>query len=213
MKSEMPFLGVSSPARRAALRPILADFRPSDAPDFERVVLALWDEARFREERHAVIDLCQVRFCKPFQTPERLSLYRHMVVTGAWWDLVDEIAAHLVGGILGSHRDVVTPTVRAWAVDPDLWLRRTAILAQIRHRDETDVALLTDVLEANLEDSLHGREFWIRKAAGWALRSYAPTDPGFVVGFVREHQDRMSGLSVREAFKHLGGVQALKPTL
>jgi 3-methyladenine DNA glycosylase AlkD len=93
--------------------------------------------------------------------------------------------------------------LRADAVDDDLWVRRVAILAQLKHRDETDVELLADVLDANLDGSLHGREFFIRKAIGWALRQHARVDPGWVRAFVEARGDRLSGLSRREALKHL----------
>ncbi len=107
-----------------------------------------------------------------------LDLYRHLVVTGAWWDHVDEVAAHLVGGVLAGHRTVVTPVMRAWARDDDLWVRRTAVLSQLRHGADTDTALLHDVIEANLDD----RSFWLRKAIGWALREVLLDEPGVGAG-------------------------------
>jgi 3-methyladenine DNA glycosylase AlkD len=45
--------------------------------------------------------------------------------------------------------------------------------------------------------------FWLRKAIGWALRDFARTDPDWVRAEVLRHGDRMSGLSRREALKHL----------
>ena len=132
-----------------------------------------------------------------------LALYRHLVVSGAWWDYVDVVAADRVGPILLRHRAAVTPLLRADAVDDHLWVRRTAILAQLKHREETDLELLADVIDANLEGSLHGREFFIRKAIGWALRQHARVDPEWVRGFVESRGDRLSGLSRREALKHL----------
>ncbi len=78
------------------------------------------------------------------------------------------------------------------------------MLSQLRRKAGTDVDLLRLALEQNLEDSLHGREFFIRKAVGWALRQHARTDPDWVRSFVAEHEDRLSGLSRREALKHLG---------
>ena len=44
--------------------------------------------------------LARHRVAAPWQDPAALDLYRHLIVTGAWWDVVDEIAAHLVGGVL-----------------------------------------------------------------------------------------------------------------
>jgi 3-methyladenine DNA glycosylase AlkD len=50
---------------------------------------------------------------------------------------------------------------------------------------------------------MHEKEFFIRKAIGWALRDHARTAPESVRRFVIEHRDQMSGLSFREATKHL----------
>lgn len=125
--------------------------------------------------------------------------------TGAWWDVVDEIAAHLVGQVLLDHRADTTPVMDAWSVDAgSLWVRRTAMLAQLRHAGGTDTDLLARVLTANLDDTAYGREFFVRKALGWALRQHARTDPAWVRAYVDTHADRLSGLSRREALKHLG---------
>jgi len=51
----------------------------------------------------------------------------------------------------------------------------------------------------NLSDT----DFFIRKAIGWALREYAKTEPQWVLAYIREHRDDMSGLTAREATKHL----------
>ena len=47
-------------------------------------------------------------------------------------------------------------------------------------------------------------EFFIRKVIGWALREYAKVDPDWVRTFVADHDDQLSGLSKREALKHVG---------
>jgi 3-methyladenine DNA glycosylase AlkD len=90
--------------------------------------------------------------------------------------------------------------MHAWAVDEDLWVRRTAVLCQLNHRADTDVDLLGGAVEANVDD----RSFWLRKAIGWALREHAKTDPDWVRAEVDRLGDRLSGLSRREATKHLG---------
>ena len=66
-------------------------------------------------------------------------------------------------------------------------------------KDRTDVPLLAMAVEANLDD----RDFFLRKAIGWALRQHARTDPDWVRAFVEVHDDQLSGLSRREALKHL----------
>jgi 3-methyladenine DNA glycosylase AlkD len=203
MKSAMPFRGVSSVPLARICRAVFDAERLKDRAAWEAAVRTLWDDAEHREERYAALALAGHRYYRDLQGPSTLDLYRHLVLTGAWWDLVDPVAAHRVGGILRSHHGEVAPVLRAWARDGDLWVRRTAVLAQLGSRAGTDTELLRFVLESNLEDSRHGRQFFIRKALGWALREYAKTDPDWVRAFVAEHQGRLSGLSRREALKHL----------
>jgi 3-methyladenine DNA glycosylase AlkD len=202
MKSSMPYHGVPSPVLKRVLRPVLAAYAPLDRATHEATVLALWDGATHREERYAATTLARHRAARPWQDPASLDLYRHLVVTGAWWDHVDEVAAHLVGDVLAGHRVEVTPVVRTWARDGDLWVRRTAVLSQVNHRGDTDTDLLREVVEANVADP----SFWLRKAIGWALRQHARTDPDWVRAEVARLGGRLSGLSRREALKHLGQV-------
>jgi 3-methyladenine DNA glycosylase AlkD len=201
MKSSMPYRGLTSPELKALLRPILADpaYRIAERDDWEAAVRDLWDGATHREERDAATALTGHRAYVAWQDPAVVPLYRHLIVTGAWWDHVDELASNRIGPILLSHKEIITPVVRGWATDDDLWLRRTAILSQLTFKEQTDLALLREAIEPNLADT----SFWIRKAIGWALRQYARTDPDWVRATVGEYGERLSGLSRREALKHL----------
>jgi 3-methyladenine DNA glycosylase AlkD len=199
MKSAMPYYGITAPRLKQTLRPVLATYAPADRATWDETVRELWDGATHREERYAATALARHRAARGWQDPATLDLYRHLVVTGAWWDHVDEIASHLVGGVLARHRPEVTPVMRAWARDDDVWVRRTAVLSQLRHQADTDTDLLHDVIEANLDD----RSFWLRKAVGWALREYSKTEPAWVRTEVDLLGDRLSGLSRREATRHL----------
>lgn len=203
MKSSMPYRGVTSVPLRALCRKVYDAHPLPDRASWESCVRTLWDDAGYREERYAAMALTSHRLYRAHQDPETLGLYRHLVVSGAWWDFVDSLASHNVGAILATHPLDVTPTMREWAVDDDLWLRRTAILCQLQRKEATDVDLLRDTLEVNLEGSRFGSEFFVRKAVGWALRQHARVDPDWVRAFVARHQDRLSGLSRREALKHL----------
>ena len=203
MKSSMPYRGVTSVPLRALCRKVYDAHPLPDRASWESCVRTLWDDAGYREERYAAMALTSHRLYRAHQDPETLGLYRHLVVSGAWWDFVDSLASHNVGTILATHPLDVTPTMREWAVDDDLWLRRTAILCQLQRKEATDVDLLRDTLEVNLEGSRFGSEFFVRKAVGWALRQHARVDPDWVRAFVARHQDRLSGLSRREALKHL----------
>jgi 3-methyladenine DNA glycosylase AlkD len=196
MKSALPFYGAARPARDAALKPLLAAHPPADRATWEATVRALYDEAGYREERYAALALLQRE--KRWRDPGLVPLVEHLVVAGAWWDLVDEIAGRTVSPLLRAHREAMTPVVLRWSASDDLWLRRTSVLSQLG-KGEVDRALLTDVVLA----AAPSKEFFLRKAIGWALRDLAHRDPDWVRGFLAEHGGRLSPLSVREACKHL----------
>ena len=101
-------------------------------------------------------------------------------MTGAWWDHVDEVSDR-IGQTLSAHPAQLRPLVLSWTTNDDLWLRRTSIICQLKAREATDLALLTTAIDENLSD----REFFIRKAIGWALRQYARTDPDWVASLRR----------------------------
>jgi 3-methyladenine DNA glycosylase AlkD len=137
---------------------------------------------------------------RDYQTLDALPLYEELIVTGAWWDYVDAIANKRIGGLLKRYPARLGKTMRAWSRSRDMWKRRTAILCQLSFKSDTDLTLLCDCIEPNLDD----REFFIRKAIGWALRQHAWTDPGEVRRYVTRNKARLSPLSVREALKNIG---------
>jgi len=198
MKSEMPFRGVPSPERRT-LGKRLFDAHPlSDVDEWRTTVLSLWRDAEYREERYVAIDLSGHRRYAGWQTPDLLPMYEEMIVSGAWWDFVDELANRRVGPLLRAHRAALSPVLRRWATDADLWRRRTSIICQLGFKEDTDTDLLTYAIEANVGD----RDFFIRKGIGWALRQFARTEPSWVRAFVDAHP-ALSPLSRKEATKHL----------
>ena len=199
MKSELPYYGLPAPRFKAETRPLLKAWRPASREQWEATIRTLWDEVTHREEWYAAIGVAQLPLAREWLDVDSLDLWRHLIVTGAWWDVVDEVSANLVGAVLAGHRSEATPLVRAWAADDDLWLRRCSIICQLLHKADTDLDLLTYAIEQNVDDT----SFWLRKAIGWALRQHARTDPEWVRTEVVRLGDRLSGLSRREALKHL----------
>lgn len=199
MKSTMPYRGVPTPALRALCREAFACPRLATPTAWRTAVLDLWRSAAFREERYAAIELCGHRFYRDFQTLATLPMYEELVVTGAWWDYVDVIAIHRLGELLRRFPAPMTAAMRRWSRSGDLWKRRSAILCQLSFKQETDVQLLYECIERAMDE----REFFLRKAIGWALREYAKTDPREVVRYVRTRDARLSPLSRREALRNI----------
>jgi len=199
LKSELPCLGVYTAEQRRLQRDLFGALPLGSVADWQATVLGLWQGAGYREERYAAIGLVLDRRYEAYLTPQALPLLEHLVVSGAWWDLVDPLATHGVRGLLERHPAAIRPRVLAWSTAPDLWLRRASIICQVGRKGDTELDLLHACIEPNLAD----RDFFIRKAIGWALRDYAWHDPREVDRYVREHEDRLSALSRREATKNL----------
>lgn len=196
MKDVAPFLGLATPVRRALSRTVLEGTpRPGEA-DCTAIALRCWQLPE-REYQYFAVDYLRrhVKRC----TSGFLPVARYLVSTVPWWDTVDALAAHVVGGLVAADPRLKSD-MDAWIVDEDLWVARTALLHQLRHKERTDTERLFAYC---LRQSGHP-DFFIRKAIGWCLREYAKTDPDAVRGFLVREKGRFAPLSVREALKNIG---------
>jgi 3-methyladenine DNA glycosylase AlkD len=198
MKSPMPFLGVPSPLVKQVCRDIFADLELPGRAVWQDHVLDLWRNAKYREERYAAQRLCADRRARPFHEPAAMTMYEEIIVTGAWWDFVDE-AAHRVGDILAKHPDRMRPLMLTWSRSDNFWKRRTSIICQLAFKAGTDLELLY----ACIEPSLGSKEFFLQKAIGWALRQHAWVNPEEVKRYVKTNEARLAPLSRREALKNI----------
>lgn len=199
MKSTMPYHGLKSARVDEICKRVFAEQRFASCREWSAAILDLWRTARFREERYAAIRLVWLKEHRDCWSPGLMPMLEEMIVTGAWWDYVDSLA-QVVGELLRSHPKQIRPVMRAWSKDPNLWKRRVSIICQVSFKRDTDLRLLY----ANIQPNLADRDFFIRKAIGWALRAYAWTDPKEVARYVRARESELSGLSRREALKNIG---------
>ncbi|CAL9385312.1 hypothetical protein SUDANB174_01130 [Streptomyces sp. enrichment culture] len=196
MKDAAPFLGLTSPVRRSLTRTVLAGLPRPDESDCTAVALRCWRLPE-REYHYFAVDYLRrhVTHCSSGFLP----VVRHLLTTVPWWDTVDLLAAHVVGGLVAADRGLARD-MDAWIEDEDLWLVRAALLHQLRYKEHTDTDRLFGYC---LRQAGHG-DFFVRKAVGWCLREYAKTDPDAVRAFVAEHRTRLVPLSVREALRTVG---------
>lgn len=199
MKSEMPFWGVNKPLLKQALRRVLADYPKLDWVDARDTAGVLWEQAQHREERYLALALTGFQRHRKHLDVGQLPFFEAWITQAAWWDLVDEIAVNRLGPMFEPSAAAMTGAMRAWAQDAHLWKRRSAVISQLKRKADCDLVLLADCIEPNI----HRKEFWLRKAIGWALRDVGRFHPEWVIAFVEGHPE-LSGLSRREAMKHLG---------
>ncbi|EAH4442244.1 DNA alkylation repair protein [Listeria innocua] len=193
MKNQFPFLGIRATERKK----LVADFlRENGMPDdLLELVVELFAEEE-RELQYAAIDLLS-RYGKK-QASEAIEIYEQLVTTKSWWDTVDGLAGTVVSNHFKLYPDLIPIYNEAWINGDNIWLARTAILFQLKYKEETNAELLF----ANCEKWLGSKEFFIQKAIGWALRQYAKVDSEAVRVFVNSHT--LAPLSRREALKHIG---------
>lgn len=195
MKNHFPFLGISSPQRRRLAQTALSGLpRPGDG-DLARFARLCWERPE-REYQYAAID--QLRKATRRLPSWLLAELRWMIVTKPWWDSCDPLAGTVVGGIVKRHPGSEA-LMEQWIRDENLWLRRAALLHQLKWKEASNQDRLFGFCELTMGE----KDFFIRKAIGWALRQHARIAPEEVSRFLIEHRPRLSGLSFREAAKHL----------
>jgi 3-methyladenine DNA glycosylase AlkD len=199
MKSAMPYLGVQTQPRRAVCREAFREHPLSSFEEWRQTVRRLWRDASYREERYAAIELASYHGYRNFRSMKAMPMLEEMITTGAWWDYVDGLATGPVAEILRRSPRGMSRRMRAWAKSNDIWKRRTAIICQLGFKRDTDLDLFYDCIEPSMQE----REFFLRKAIGWALREYAKTDPHEVIRYVTKNRERLSPLSRREALRNV----------
>ena len=194
-RDQFAFFGIPTPERRALDREVVAGFAAPDEAALRAVALGCFD-LDGREYQYFACDY--LRRHVRVGSARFLTTARRLVTTKSWWDTVDALATRTVGGLVAAHPELAA-TMDRWVKDRDIWVARTAILYQLTYKDRTDA----DRLFANCLVCADSREFFLRKAIGWALREYSKTDAVAVRRFVRQHDRELSELSKREALKWL----------
>ena len=196
MKTNMPFYGVKSPVQNKIVAEVKRLFPISNQKEYNEIITKIWSLPH-RENKYISIKLA--RKWKQYITLDALPVYEKMIREGQWWDFVDHIANGLIGVLLANNRMVMTEILDKWIKDDNLWIRRSAILAHLKHKENTDQDKLFDYCK----QCSHEDEFFMQKAIGWVLREYSKTEPEIVYSFIEVNEDLLSKLSKREGMKHI----------
>lgn len=193
MKDNFEYLGIKTPLRKELEKEFLKE-KSKEALIDKDFVKMLWNY-EYRELQYVALDYL-VKQKKKLQKDD-IHFIRDLIITKSWWDTIDLIASHLVGEICKKYPELIDEYILNWSTDENMWIRRTAILYQLKYKQDTDRNILEKVIKDNIEDE----EFFIRKAIGWALREYSKTNKDWVSEFVANN--RLSKLSEKEASKYL----------
>ena len=193
LKNHFSFFGLKAEERRKLIKFYFANGGEPPVDSLEKTIKKAYAFEE-REMHYFAIELLE-RQKKKWQEAH-LGLAVWLITNNSWWDTVDLIATHLVGGLLKKFPTLIHHSDQ-WVKHENMWLRRTALLYQLGYKEKTDA----DKLFSYCKMLAHEKEFFIKKAIGWALRQHGKYYPEAVKKFVEENV--LSPLSKREALKHL----------
>ena len=193
MKNQFVYLGIQSPIRKEATKPLLTALKKQEAINWE-LIEQCW-ECPFRELQYFALDYLASK--KKFLTATDIPKLKNLAECKSWWDSIDQLD-RIIGDIALRFPEV-NEILLAWSADQNFWLRRIAIDHQLLRKEKTNTYLLEKILVNNLGQN----EFFINKAIGWSLRDYSKTNPKWVRTFLEKYQSKMAKLSIREASKYI----------
>ncbi len=194
MKHHFEFFGLKSEVRRQLQKPFLdKDFLPPQKK-LHNIIEALWNLPQREFQLFG-----QELFFKYSKTMSEkdIETLEYMITHKSWWDSVDFIADKLVGTYFKKYPQNRNAIIQRWIDSDNMWLKRAAILFQLKYKKTTDPEFLDYVIQQNLGS----KEFFINKAIGWVLREYSRTNPEWVVDFAERNE--LHSLSRREALRLL----------
>ncbi|MGL5346819.1 MAG: DNA alkylation repair protein [Peptostreptococcaceae bacterium] len=193
MKENFKFLGIRNPLRKELQKEYIKEISKENCIDYD-LVNNLWQQEE-REFQYLALDYLVKN--KKKLNKEDIILLEQMIVTKSWWDSIDTISPNLVGELCKRYPELIDEYIMRWSIDDNIWLKRAAILFQLKYKKDLDTNLLEKIILNNNES----KEFFINKAIGWILREYSKTNPQWVKEFIQNN--KLTNLSVREGSKYI----------
>jgi len=194
MRDHFPFLGIRTPERNQLTREFM---QANPLPKGNELVQIAGDVWALPEREFQYIAMVLYEKHRKHAEQSHIDILEGLVIDKSWWDTVDLIASRLIGFHLAKYPELIAPYTERWIASDNFWLQRAALLYQLSYKQNTDEARLFRYIRHLAEE----KEFFIRKAIGWALREYSKTNETVVRKFVAETE--LSPLSQKEALKYV----------
>ncbi len=193
MRNNFSFFGIKTAQRRKITSDILDSLKRVNDCEMSFLIDFLWQKKE-REYQYFGIDLLKIK-TDDFNE-DSIYLLEKTIINKPWWDSVDSLSKN-VNSYFEKFPHKMAEVNKKWINSENIWLQRVSLIFQLSRKDKTDKLLLFK----NIKKTKNSNQFFIKKAIGWSLREYAKTDPDEVKKFILE--EKISGLSKREALKHL----------
>jgi 3-methyladenine DNA glycosylase AlkD len=197
LKSDLAFLGASVPDVRAAAKAFVRTHPDLTGPSLRRLSEALW-RSDVHELRAVAIGILELR--QALLGARDAAWLVALLNRADTWAHVDWLAVKVLGKLV-EREPSVKRKLDTWAKHQNFWVRCSVLLAfhdpllagagDFEHFARLAVPMLAE------------REFFIRKAIGWVLRSCVRRGKARTLSFVEAHATALSPLSFREATRNL----------
>lgn len=194
MRDQFAFLGIKSANRRDLFNQFLSENGLPAPERLSEVMDALWD---LPEREYQLTGLDLLEKLRRTLGAEHVPMLERLILTKSWWDTVDAIASNNVGLLFRKYTELIDAYAEKWITDENMWLNRSALLFQLKYKQDTDEAKLFRYILLRADSN----EFFLQKAIGWVLREYSKTAPESVHRFISGHE--LKPLSRREGMKWL----------
>lgn len=191
MRHQFEFLGIGAAEWYPMIKDIYKRHGMYSGKSLKEFVEGSYDQP-YRELVYAGIEMMQRKL--PEQNKSFIRVIEKCITTNSWWDTVDWLAK-LAGMHFQHFPELQIPYATKWIQSENMWLQRSAILHQLFYKENTNEKLLFELIRQKAES----KEFFIRKACGWALRQYSKTNPDAVKKFVEKQH--LSTLTRKEALR------------
>lgn len=192
MRDQFDYYGIPSPRRKEIVKEIFGSFKLNDKVNFAEFVELCWSQPQ-REFKYAAMEVSIRQIRK--MDPTDIGLFENLIARDSWWDTVDGLAPHIIGSIILKNPELRNFYCSKWIESENFWYQRSAIILQLMFRQQTDFELLCKLILRRADS----KEFFVRKASGWALRQYSKIDPDSVEQFILKN--KISPLAVREGMR------------
>lgn len=192
LKNQFEFYGMSMPDRKQLVKKIYVEF---GVPDNE-IELAKAMFLQPQREFHYTAQELLMKVKKQWRIHHVEDL-EWFITTNSWWDTVDHLASNVAGSFFLKWPEAMEEIILKWNQSGNMWLVRSSIIFQLKYKDQVN----KELLEACIVPHASDKEFFIRKAIGWALRQYGRFNPEWVSDFIGRVQ--LQPLSLKEAKKYL----------
>ena len=194
MRNQFEFYGLKAPLRKEILRAFFKTNGHLELHDLKAFCRLVW-AAPQREHQYAALEIVEKKI--KILDASFISFFEELILEKSWWDTVDWLAPNGMGKLFLRFPDLMLPNTDRWIASDNIWLQRSAILFQLKYKEQTDFDLLTRYILKRADS----KEFFVQKAAGWALREYSKRAADKVVPFIKNNQ--LAPLTKKEGLKWL----------